>query len=196
VIGGRVRRSAAAIAEHLAAGGDLASADLPGVSRRRIGIPRPAPKSAFPAPRRDGLPVLALLRRAEEDGTIVAAGYVEATRGCHHTPAPTARSPRSTAGGSSSSRATGYWTTSPGRWSWARGTSPSATPTSSTVPRPLAAILRVMRDAGLRSPSTPPSRSEHQLEHRQRLPELAALGCRFVVSAVESLNEEALRRMK
>jgi hypothetical protein len=36
---------------------------------------------------------------------------------------------------------------------------------------------------------------EHLLEHRKRLPELAENGCIFVVTAVESLAPEALRRM-
>jgi radical SAM superfamily enzyme YgiQ (UPF0313 family) len=34
---------------------------------------------------------------------------------------------------------------------------------------------------------------EHLLEHRDLLPELAALGCLFIVSAVESLNDQVLR---
>lgn len=36
---------------------------------------------------------------------------------------------------------------------------------------------------------------EHLLKHRHLLPELAALGCTFVVSAVESLSDEVLRRL-
>ena len=36
---------------------------------------------------------------------------------------------------------------------------------------------------------------EHLLKHRRLLPELASLGCTFVVSAVESLSDEALRRL-
>src|SRR5688572_16704288 len=36
---------------------------------------------------------------------------------------------------------------------------------------------------------------EHLLKHRALLPELAALGCTFVVSAVESLSDEVLARL-
>jgi radical SAM superfamily enzyme YgiQ (UPF0313 family) len=36
---------------------------------------------------------------------------------------------------------------------------------------------------------------EHLLKHRRLLPGLAALGCTFVVSAVESLSDEVLRRL-
>lgn len=36
---------------------------------------------------------------------------------------------------------------------------------------------------------------EHILEHRDLFPELAALGCAFVVSAVESLSDEVLRQL-
>jgi hypothetical protein len=36
---------------------------------------------------------------------------------------------------------------------------------------------------------------EHLLKHRGLLPELAALGCTFVISAVESLSDEVLRRL-
>jgi radical SAM superfamily enzyme YgiQ (UPF0313 family) len=36
---------------------------------------------------------------------------------------------------------------------------------------------------------------EHLLRHRQRLPELAALGCLFIVTAAESLDDEVLRHL-
>jgi radical SAM superfamily enzyme YgiQ (UPF0313 family) len=36
---------------------------------------------------------------------------------------------------------------------------------------------------------------EHLLKHRALLPDLAALGCTFVVSAVESLSDDVLRRL-
>src|SRR5690606_11377730 len=47
--------------------------------------PEPVPKPSFPTPVRDGLPMLRSYAGFERDGTIVPAGYVEATRGCHHT---------------------------------------------------------------------------------------------------------------
>ena len=36
---------------------------------------------------------------------------------------------------------------------------------------------------------------EHILERRELFPELAALGCAFVVSAVESLSDDVLRHL-
>ncbi len=40
------------------------------------------------------------------------------------------------------------------------------------------------------------SKVEHLLKHRDQLPELAASGCLFVVTAVESLSEDVLRRLE
>ena len=37
---------------------------------------------------------------------------------------------------------------------------------------------------------------EHLLQHRSLLPEFAGLGCRFVVSAIESLSEDVLERLE
>ena len=53
-------------------------------------------------------------------------------------------------------------------------------------------ILRAMHDAFPNLTFDFTTKIEHILKHRKHFPELAQLGCRFVISAVESLNETVL----
>ncbi len=195
VIGGEFDGPLRSIAEHLAEGGDLATANLPGVITPANRHPAPAPKSAFPQPRRTELPVLRSYAGLEENGTIVPAGYVEATRGCHHT---CTHCPITPVYG-------GRLVVVPRDRvldDIARQVEMGARhitfgdPDFFNGPAHSLRILRAMRERWPDLTFDATIKIEHILEHRGRLPELAALGCRFVVSAVESLNEEALRRMK
>lgn len=195
VIGGEFDGPLRSIAEHLARGGDLATANLPGVITPSNRTPAPAPKSAFPEPRRTGLPVLRSYAGLEENGTIVPAGYVEATRGCHHT---CTHCPITPVYG-------GKLVVVPRDRvldDIARQVEMGARhitfgdPDFFNGPAHSLRILRQMRERWPELTFDATIKIEHILEHRQRLPELAELGCRFVVSAVESLNDEALRRMR
>jgi radical SAM superfamily enzyme YgiQ (UPF0313 family) len=195
VIGGEFDGPLREIAEHLATGGNLATADLPGVITPANRTPEQAPKSAFPTPRRAELPVLRSYAGLEENGTIVAAGYVEATRGCHHT---CTHCPITPVYG-------GRLVVVPRDRvldDIARQVEMGARhitfgdPDFFNGPAHSLRILREMRERWPELTFDATIKIEHILEHRLRLPELAELGCRFVVSAVESLNEEALRRMK
>jgi len=146
------------------------------------------------APDRAGLPPLRDYAGLERDGTIVPAGYVEATRGCHHLcrhcPIPPIYGGRFV-----------------------------------VVPRPLVLAdaraqiaagarhltfgdpdffngpghgLRILRELRADFPWLSVDvtiKVEHLLQHRQRLPELAAAGCAFVVSAVESLSDRVLVKL-
>src|SRR5829696_2755554 len=58
---------------------------VPGVSTRTHRAEPFTGKHAFPLPDRADLPALREYAGFERDGIIVPAGYVEATRGCHHT---------------------------------------------------------------------------------------------------------------
>jgi radical SAM superfamily enzyme YgiQ (UPF0313 family) len=195
VIGGEFDGPLRSIATLLAEGGDLATADLPGVITPGNRNPAPAPKSGFPEPRREGLPVLRSYAGLEENGTIVQAGYVEATRGCHHTCTHCPITP--VYGGrlvvvprdrvlDDISRQVEMG---------ARHIT-FGDPDFFNGPAHSLRILRAMRERWPELTFDATIKIEHILEHRLRLPELAELGCRFVVSAVESLNEESLRRMK
>ena len=195
VIGGEFDGPLRAIAETLDAGDDLADAGIPGVMTPNQRDPAPAPKSAFPPPDRQGLPMLRSYAGLERDGTIVAAGYVEATRGCHHTcthcpitPVYGGRQvvvPRDRVLDDISQQVE----------MGARHIT-FGDPDFFNGPAHSLRILREMRDRWPDLTFDATIKIEHLIEHRQRLPELAELGCQFVVSAVESLNDEALRRMR
>jgi len=195
VIGGEFHQPLRAIADLLASGGDLATSRLPGVITPANRDPEPVPKPSFPTPVRDGLPMLRSYAGFERDGTIVPAGYVEATRGCHHTCTHCPITP--VYGGRlvvvprdrviddiAQQVALGARHITFGDPDFFNGPAHSLR------------ILREMRERWPELTFDATIKIEHILEHRNRLPELADLGCQFIVSAVESLNDEALRRMR
>lgn len=146
-------------------------------------------------PRRETLPALRSYAGFERDGVIIAAGYVEASRGCHHTCAHCPITP--VYGGQlvvvprdvvladiESQISAGARHITFGDPDFFNGPAHS---------------LRVARMMHERWPTVSfdaTIKIEHLLEHRRRLPELAELGCAFVVSAVESINLDALAHMK
>lgn len=198
VIAGESDGPMRAIANLVSAGGSLDVARLPGVmtpANRQPEKPEKPAKSSFPQPVRDNLPLLRSYAGLERDGTIVPAGYVEATRGCHHTCTHCPITP--VYGGrlvvvprdrvlEDIARQVGMG---------ARHIT-FGDPDFFNGPAHSLRILREMRSRWPELTFDATIKIEHLLEHRQRLPELAELGCQFVVSAVESLNDEALLRMK
>lgn len=144
---------------------------------------------------RRGLPPLDRYARLDIDGQMRVAGYIEATRGCHHqcthcpiTPVYRGRFfalPRSVVVADALSQIeAGARHLTFGDPDFFNG------PTHG---------LRIMRDVRAVAPATTfdvTIKVEHLLQHRDRLPELAELGCVFVVSAVETLSEEVLRRLR
>jgi radical SAM superfamily enzyme YgiQ (UPF0313 family) len=63
-------------------------------------------------------------------------------------------------------------------------------------PKHSLAILRAMHEEFPKLTFDATIKVEHIIERRELFPELAALGCAFVVSAVESLSDEVLRHLK
>jgi hypothetical protein len=130
----------------------------------------------------------------ERDGEIVPAGYVEATRGCHHTCrhcpiTPVYRGrftvvPRDVVLGDARAQiAAGARHLTFGDPDFFNGPGHSL-----RICRTLHAELPWLTfDATIKV--------EHLLQHRRLLPELAELGCLFVVSAVESLSDRVLTRL-
>jgi radical SAM superfamily enzyme YgiQ (UPF0313 family) len=143
---------------------------------------------------RSSLPGLRAYAGLERAGTIVRAGYVEATRGCHHT--------------------CGHCPITPiygGRF--------FVVPRESVLADARAQIRAGARHLtfgdpdffngpghGLRICRTLHSefpvltfdatiKIEHILQHRRLIPELAELGCAFIVSAVESLSDLVLAKL-
>ena len=145
--------------------------------RARRGRPdrRAAAREAHLPPSRAAiaLPSLKQYARLERDGRQELAGYVEASRGCRHLLHATARSRRSTAGASSSSRARSC---SPTCASWSRRgppTSPSAIPISSTGPATPSRSRATFHAAFPHVTFDVTAKIEHLLRHRARLGELA-----------------------
>lgn len=196
VCSGEIEAALLALAETLEHEGDPAG--VPGIGTRQhpaepILTPLPDPLREL-VPVRESLPELKQYAGMAQDGIIVRAGAIEATRGCHHTclhcPIP-----------------------------------PIYGGTFVVVPRPVVVAdarqqialgarhltftdpdffngpghgLRIMRELREEYPwltFDATIKVQHLLEHASRLAELAELGCIFVVSAVESLDDEVLRQL-
>jgi radical SAM superfamily enzyme YgiQ (UPF0313 family) len=195
VIGGESDGPVRAIANLLDAGGSLDAAALPGVMTPGNRHPKPAGKSSFPSPDRSNLPVLRSYAGLERDGTIVSAGYAEATRGCHHTCTHCPITPVYGGRLVVVPRDRAIEDIAQQVEQGARHIT-FGDPDFFNGPAHSMRILREMRSRWPELTFDATIKIEHLLEHRKHLPELAALGCQFVVSAVESLNDEALLRMK
>ncbi|MBX6343072.1 MAG: radical SAM protein, partial [Thermomicrobiaceae bacterium] len=191
VIGGEYERPLLELIQRLEAGG---ADPVPGVSERAR---RAAPSLArvdFPMPDRATLPPPRRYAHLLIDGRAVPAGYTEATRGCHHTclhcpVVPVYRGrffavPRQVVLEDirrQVRQGVGHITF--GDPDFLNG------PTHS---------LRICRALHAEFPHVTfdmTTRIEHIIQHRDLIPEFAALGCVFVVSAVESVSETVLERI-
>lgn len=161
------------------------------------GHPATAPdeKPSFPTPYREGLPALRSYAGFERDNVIISAGYVEATRGCHHTCTHCPVTPVYKGKLVVVPREHVLADIAAQVEAGARHIT-FGDPDFFNGPGHSFRILRAMHERWPTVSFDATIKIEHLLEHRQRLPELAELGCAFVVSAVETLNPEALRRMK
>ncbi len=149
----------------------------------------------FPVPDRADLPALRDYAGFERDGVIVPAGYVEATRGCHHT---CAHCPITPVYG-------GRFVVVPREVVLAdiaaqveQGARHITFGDPDFFNGPGHA-MRIVHELHRRWPALTYDATikiEHLLEHRRLLPELAETGCAFVVSAVESLNEDVLTHLR
>ena len=191
VIGGEVEERLAALCRALEAGEDPA---LSGVSRPGAPARPHLGKLAFPVPSRTGLPSLKKYAHLERDGRLELAGYVEASRGCkhlcRHCPIPPVYGGRFfvvpkevvladvrqlvEAGAAHVTFGDPDFLNGPGH------------------------ALAVARAVHAEFPSLTfdfTAKIEHLLRERRHLPELAALGCLFIVSAVESLSDTVLAHL-
>ena len=191
VIGGEVEEPLAALVEALESG----RADpLPGV--RRAGQPAGPhiARPTLPRPSRAALPALKTYARLEHDGRQIPVGYVEASRGCkhlcRHCPIPPVYGGRFfvvpadvvledvaqqvEAGAGHITFGDPDFLNGPGH--------------------ALEVVRRLHREfPGVTFDFT--AKVEHLLRRAGDLPELGALGCLFVVSAVESLSETVLAHL-
>jgi hypothetical protein len=196
VVSGELEPALLALAEALDRGEPAETATGIGTARR------PAPPVLDPLPDgvrglqpdRRGLPGPRAYARLEREGTAVLAGAIEATRGCHHTcrhcPIPPIYGgrffvvPRAAV-------------VADGRAQVAAGAR-HLTFTDPDFFNGPGHGLRIMRELRAEFPwlsFDATIKVEHLLQHRAKLPELAGLGCAFVVTAVESLSDRVLERL-
>ncbi len=180
VLGGEIEAELVRLADRLA--GAPAAA----------GPPRPVlEKLDFPVPSRALLPPLEKYARLERDGRRLLAGRVEASRGCkhwcRHCPIPPVYGGRFFVVPREIVLADVRRLASAGARHITFGD-----PDFLNGPRHALAVARALHAEfpGLTFDVT--AKIEHLLRERQHLPELAALGCLFIVSAVESLSDTVL----
>jgi radical SAM superfamily enzyme YgiQ (UPF0313 family) len=193
LIGGEFEMALVKLAEVLAADSDLQQ-PIPGVWTRLHPAPPALVRVPFVTPARESLPPLSRYAHFERNGEAVVAGYVEATRGCKHvcrhcpiTPVYEGRFfavPREVVLADIRAQA-------------AAGARHITFGDPDFLNGPTHA-LRLARALHAEFPDLTwdaTIKIEHILKHRELFPEFAALGCAFVLSAVESLNPEVLRRL-
>lgn len=191
LLAGESEQELVAVAETLADGRGLGAP----VERRRTTLAR----LAFPRPGRDGLPDLARYARFDPgEGTgdrLALVGYTETSRGCldqcHHCPLPAVYDGRFFVVPSdivlddiAALRQRGAQHITFGDPDFLNG------------PGHGLAILRQMHRRWPELTFDITAQITHLKRHRARLDELVALGCGFVVSAVESLSDRVLARLR
>jgi radical SAM superfamily enzyme YgiQ (UPF0313 family) len=158
--------------------------------------PRPTlDRLSFPAPRRDGLPALTRYAGLLRDGRRIPAGYVEASRGCLHTclhcPIPPVYGGRFFAVPRDVVLEDVRRLVADGA-----GHVTFGDPDFLNGPGHASKLVRALHAEfpGLTYDFT--AKVEHIVRHRDMVPEFAATGCVFVVSAVESLSEVVLANLE
>jgi radical SAM superfamily enzyme YgiQ (UPF0313 family) len=148
-------------------------------------------KLAFPVPRRTGLPPLTKYARLERNGRLELAGYVEASRGCkhlcRHCPIPPVYGGRFFVVPREVVLADVRQLVEAGATHVTFGD-----PDFLNGPGHALAVARALHAEFPAVTFDVTAKVEHLLRERRRLPELAGLGCLFVVSAVESLSDTVL----
>jgi radical SAM superfamily enzyme YgiQ (UPF0313 family) len=151
-------------------------------------------KLAFPLPQRSALPSLEKYARLERDGRLELTGYVEGSRGCkhhcRHCPIPPVYGGRFFVVPRDVVLADVRQLVAAGARHITFGD-----PDFLNGPGHAMALARALHAEFPDLTFDITTKVEHLLRHRQLLPELAALGCAFVVSAVESLSDTVLRHL-
>ena len=157
--------------------------------------PAPPPvrlaKLDFPVPARSALPALKQYAHVDRDGRRELAAYVEASRGCkhlcRHCPIPPVYGGRFFVVPVETVLADVRQQVAAGAAHVTFGD-----PDFLNGPRHALAVARAVHAEFPRVTFDFTAKIEHLLRERAHLPELAALGCAFVVSAAESLDDHVL----
>jgi radical SAM superfamily enzyme YgiQ (UPF0313 family) len=191
VIAGEVESALVALARRLAQDGEgpVAGVGEPGAPAAPV-----LEKLPFPTPSRSALPSLKKYAHLDRGGRLELAGYVEASRGClhhcRHCPIPPVYGGRFFVVPVDTVLADVRQLVEAGATHVTFGD-----PDFLNGPGHALAVARaVHRDfPGITFDVT--AKIEHLLRHRRHLPELAALGCLFIVSAAESLSDTVLAHL-
>jgi radical SAM superfamily enzyme YgiQ (UPF0313 family) len=172
-------------------GGKLAGPSLESAPARA----RPVlAKLDFPAPSRAALPSLKKYAHLERDGGLELVGYVEASRGCkhlcRHCPIPPVYGGRFFVVPVDVVLADVRQQVEAGATHITFGD-----PDFLNGPGHAMAVVRALHAAFPSLTFDFTAKIEHVLRHRDRLPELARLGCAFIVSAAESLSDAVLAHL-
>lgn len=195
VIGGEYEEALLALAESLATQGDDVPIAVSGVRTREHFATPVLRRLNHAVPERDILPTpqsYAYLVRGDE---VVPAGYVEASRGCLHT---CAHCPITPVYGGRFFVVPRHLILEDIRAQVRAGVGhiTFGDPDFLNGPRHSLEIVRALHAEFPDVTFDATVKVEHILERREVFPELAALGCAFVVSAVESLSDGVLRHLK
>ncbi|MFP5261037.1 MAG: CUAEP/CCAEP-tail radical SAM (seleno)protein [Blastocatellia bacterium] len=192
VIGGEFEEPLAALIKAVIGGGQ---ASVKGVSTKQVSSPPALARLAFPAPDRGALPPLGRYAKLEHGGEQRLVGYVEASRGClhhcTHCPIPPVYNGR-------------FFVVKKevvlediGRLVGAGARHITfGDPDFLNGPRHSLDICRALHDEFPDVTFDFTAKVEHVLKYRALMPEMARLGCVFVVSAVESLSESVLAHLE
>jgi radical SAM superfamily enzyme YgiQ (UPF0313 family) len=167
---------------------------LPGVSTRAARAQPALRRLPLPVPDRSDLPPLDKYAAYVEDGTAKAAGYVEASRGCLHT---CTHCPIVPVYGGRFFAVPAEVVLADVRQQVAAGAGHITFGDPDFLNGPGHA-LRLARALHAEFPGVTfdfTAKVEHILQHRALFSELAALGCTFITSAIESVSESVLARL-
>ena len=191
VIGGEAEGPLAELVRAQAAG---EAGPVRGVSRAGTRAGPYLAKLPFPVPSRAGLPSLKKYAHLERDGGRELAGYVEASRGCRHhcrhCPIPPVYGGRFFVVPREVCLADIRQLVRAGATHVTFGD-----PDFLNGPGHALAVAQALHAEFPRLSFDLTAKIEHLLRHRRLLPELAALGCAFIVSAVESLSDAVLAHL-
>ncbi|HEX6819870.1 MAG TPA: CUAEP/CCAEP-tail radical SAM protein, partial [Ktedonobacterales bacterium] len=191
IVGGEYEQTLLTLAGVLERGEPL---DIAGLRTRKHDAAPVLARLSFLPPARDALPGPKCYARLVRDGQMVVAGYVEASRGCLHT---CRHCPITPVYGGRFFVVPREVVLADIRAQVAAGVRhiTFGDPDFLNGPGHTMAIVRALHAEFPEVTFDATIKVEHILERRTLFPELARLGCIFVVSAVESLSEGVLRHL-
>ncbi|MDQ3327200.1 MAG: CUAEP/CCAEP-tail radical SAM protein [Chloroflexota bacterium] len=191
VIGGEYEAPLLALAQALESGAPLS---VEGVGTRHRSAAAVRARTPFRVPDRRTLPPLAAYAGLEHDGALTLGGYAEATHGCLHT---CLHCPLTPVYGGRLFVVPANVVLADIRAQAAMGAGhiTFGDPDFLNGPGHALKILRAMHDEFPHLTFDATIKVEHILERRALFPGLRALGCQFVLSAVESVSDVVLRRL-